>query len=135
MRRIDPDPPVRVLREFGASGALVLAILGAWRAGDWPAAAIAASWVAAGGLAVAAAAAPRALRPVWIAACAVALPVGWLLSRVLLAAIYYGVVTPLGWIARLAGHDPLQRRIDRTAPTYWAPRPPPPPPERHLRQY
>ncbi len=53
-----------------------------------------------------------------------AFPVGWLMSRVLLAVLYYGVLTPIGVLLRLGGRDPLERRFDREAWSYWRPRPP-----------
>ena len=49
-------------------------------------------------------------------------PIGWLLSNGLLAAAYYLLLTPIGMVLRLAGHDALRSRIDREATTYWQPR-------------
>ncbi len=46
-------------------------------------------------------------------------PIGWLVSHVVLAVSYYLVFTPVGFIMRMLGHDPLNLRFDRTAPTYW----------------
>jgi hypothetical protein len=36
-----------------------------------------------------------------------------------LGALYFGVLTPLGLVLRLAGCDPLRLRFDRRAPSYW----------------
>ena len=36
--------------------------------------------------------------------------------------IYYIVLTPIGLFLRLTGYDPMQRRFDRAAKTYWTPR-------------
>jgi hypothetical protein len=33
---------------------------------------------------------------------------GAVMSRVLLAAVFFGVVTPIGWVRRLAGHDAMR---------------------------
>ncbi len=49
-------------------------------------------------------------------------PVGRLLTALLLGAIYLLVLTPLALLARLLGRDPLQRRLDRGASSYWRPR-------------
>ncbi len=46
---------------------------------------------------------------------------GWLNSRVLLGAMFYLVMTPIGWIVRLTGADPLNRRA-AARPSYWIPR-------------
>jgi hypothetical protein len=36
-------------------------------------------------------------------------------TRVLLGVIFYGVFTPVAWVLRLRGNDPMQRRLDPTA--------------------
>jgi len=46
-------------------------------------------------------------------------PIGELISRLLLAAIYFAVFTPLAFVLRLAGHDALARR-HRNVETYWS---------------
>jgi carbamoyltransferase len=51
----------------------------------------------------------------------VALPFGRLLTGALLTVVYLLVVTPIGLLLRLVGRDPLERRIDRGAATYWRP--------------
>ncbi len=47
------------------------------------------------------------------------MPIGWVLSHALLAAVFYGVVLPVGLAMRLAGRDPMTRRLDRAAASYW----------------
>jgi len=42
-----------------------------------------------------------------------------IVSPVVLALLFYGAITPIGLLSRLFGHDPLRRRIDRAAPSYW----------------
>jgi hypothetical protein len=49
----------------------------------------------------------------------VAFPIGFVLSHVLMAIIYYLVITPIGLLFRLIGRDPLGKRLDRNAATYW----------------
>jgi hypothetical protein len=46
-------------------------------------------------------------------------PLGWLFSHVILGATYYLVITPIGLILRATGNDPMKRRFDREAPSYW----------------
>ena len=48
-------------------------------------------------------------------------PMGWVFSHVLLGVTYYLVITPIGLILRLLGKDPMRRRFDREAKTYWIP--------------
>jgi len=52
---------------------------------------------------------------------AFAAALGYVNSRVVLFLVYYLVVTPLGVILRLTGHDPLSRRAPRRE-SYWIPR-------------
>lgn len=62
-------------------------------------------------------------------------PIGWVLSHVILAIFYYGLLTPLGLLFRLMGRDPLQRRIDPGAETYWTPHQAHHNQERYFRQF
>lgn len=78
---------------------------------------------------------PRLMRPVFIAWTCAAFPIGWTVSHLLLAIVYYLVITPLGLVMRVAGRDKLNLRMDRPADTYWTARPPPPPAERYFRQF
>lgn len=49
-------------------------------------------------------------------------PIGFAVSHVVLVLVYYVVLTPIGLAMRLFGHDPLVRRFDAGAKTYWTPR-------------
>ena len=51
-----------------------------------------------------------------------AYPIGWVVSHVLLGIIYFGLLTPIGKLMGLFGYDPMERRFDRQAPTYWVER-------------
>ena len=50
-----------------------------------------------------------------------------IVSPVVLALLFYGVVTPTGLILRALGKGPLRLRFDRGAASYWIPRDPPGP--------
>lgn len=65
---------------------------------------------------------PALLRIVYLGMAYAALPLGLLISILLLAIVYYLVVTPIGLLLRVCGYDPLGRRFDREAATYWQPR-------------
>jgi hypothetical protein len=64
-----------------------------------------------------------------------ALPIGWTLSHLVLGAVYYLVLTPIGLVMRLMGRDPMLRRFDRAAKSYWIERSPRADPSRHFRQF
>ena len=49
----------------------------------------------------------------------VAIPIGFVLSHVLIAAIYYLVLTPIALVFRVTGRDVIGKQLDREAATYW----------------
>jgi predicted membrane metal-binding protein len=87
--------------------------------------------------------------PWWLAAAAVFALVAWLrpgilaplnrlwtklglllfkvISPIALGIIFFACIAPLGWIMRLAGKDPMRRRFEPDAETYWVVRQPPGP--------
>lgn len=77
----------------------------------------------------------KVLLKAYILASAVTRPVGAAVSFLILAAAYYGVVTPVGLILRLAGHDPMKRRFESSVTSYWEPREPERDPARYFHQY
>lgn len=75
-------------------------------------------WIVAGTLVVLALVAPRALGPFFVAWTAIGHVLGWVNMRIILGLAFFGLVTPVGWIARtVRKQDPLQLRGGRT--TYW----------------
>ena len=57
-------------------------------------------------------AAPRFLDPVYRAWMAVGEGLGWVNRWILLGIVFYGVLTPMGIVMRLAGRDPMRRRFN-----------------------
>lgn len=131
---INFNPDDRELRIFSAlwiAAFGALALLSWWRGGQWwPAFAAVA---AAGGLL--GLAMPRAMRPIYVAWMVAAFPIGYVVSFVLLALVYYVLFTGLGLVFRLIGRDPLGRSFDRSASTYWVPRQQPEAIDRYFRQF
>jgi hypothetical protein len=118
--QVNTNPSDKQLRRFAATlpvGAGLIAAVAWWRTGAWPAPA--AAWAAATTLAAVGLARPRAVRWVYLALVFLTLPIGWCVSHVLLAAIFFLVVTPIGLAMRVLGRDPMRRRPDRSAESYW----------------
>ncbi len=63
------------------------------------------------------------------------MPIGWVVSFIVLAAFYYLLLTPVGFIFRLVGRDPLYRRFDPAAKSYWMSRRPPKGLEQYFHQF
>jgi len=78
---------------------------------------------------------PAAARIIYVGLTAATMPIGVAVSFVLLAIFYFLLLTPLGLLFRLMGRDPLCRRFDSEADSYWVARKPPETIERYFRQF
>jgi hypothetical protein len=79
--------------------------------------------------------APAVMRPIFVGWMVAAYPIGWTVSHAILAVTFYLVLTPIGLVLRLMGHDPLRRSFDPSAETYWVPHNPGGDPSRYFRQF
>ncbi len=61
----------------------------------------------------------RLTRYIYVAMMAITLPIGFVVSLVLMGAVYFGLITPTGLVFRLIGRDILGRRFDPAARSYW----------------
>lgn len=78
---------------------------------------------------------PRLIRPIYLAWMVAVFPIGWVVSHVILAAIYYFVFTPIGLVMRLFGRDAMQRKFEPDRASYWIPRPQEESTRRYFRQF
>jgi Saxitoxin biosynthesis operon protein SxtJ len=79
-------------------------------------------------------ASPRMARSVFIALILVTYPVGIAISYTVLAAMFFLVFTPIGFVMRLAGRDPLALR-GRSRRSHWQPYEQDDRPDRAFRQF
>jgi hypothetical protein len=77
----------------------------------------------------------RLTRMIYLGLILVTLPIGLAVSFTLLAAFYFLLLTPLGFVFRLMGRDPLRRKYDSTADSYWLTRQPPDKLDRYFHQF
>jgi hypothetical protein len=77
---------------------------------------------------------PRNVEPLFRVAMAAAMPIGWVVSHVLLGVIFYLVITPLALFFRVIGRDALVRRAAPGSTTQWVAREPTTDPGRYWHQ-
>jgi len=122
---IDLHPERRKLRQFAAILGGVALLLAIFKARVW---ALVAAY---GFLSVIV---PQFAYPAYVALTIVTFPIGWIVSRVMLALLYYGVLTPIGLVQRLFRRDVLRIRRSN-AESYWETVEPERDPASYLRQF
>jgi hypothetical protein len=80
-------------------------------------------------------AAPRLIRPIYVGWMVAAFPIGWVVSHVILALIFFGLFTPLAALFRLMGRDALHRQPHPELDSYFVPKTTPAETASYLRQY
>ena len=78
---------------------------------------------------------PTAARWLYVGLTLVAMPIGIVVSFVLLGAFYFLLLTPLAILFRLIGRDALRRRYEPAAESYWVAHKPNDNMERYLHQF
>ena len=117
---INKNPPAIVMRWMGVLMALAFGIagvvagrgFGAWYVSPW-------LWATGIALALVYYAVPPLRRPLYLGWMYAAAPVGWVLTHASMALVFYAVLTPVGVVMRLFGHDPLRRRFEPDQSSYW----------------
>lgn len=112
-------PDKKVLRQFAVIAVFGFGLVGfmVWRL-TGSAAATVSVWALGALVTLVGVPFPNAIRPVYVAITAVALPIGWLISQILLRVLYYGVMTPFALCFRLIGRDALSLKRPETD-SYW----------------
>jgi hypothetical protein len=133
---VNRDPTPADLRTFGRLLPIFVALVGAvavLRTGSTTTATV--IWVVGGGLSLLYAGVAAARRPVFLAWTRATYPIGWAVSRLVMAVVFFLVVTPVGVLVRRFGRDPLERRFDGGATSYWVEREGEAEPSRYFRQF
>ena len=125
---LKPDP--KQLRQFGFIALGAFAVIGAvvlWRGGLFglsfgeaarPTAYV--LWALGVISAVFSLALPEANRPLFVALVVVTFPIGFIVSHMVLALLFFGILTPVALFFRLTGRDPLARRFEPSRESYWS---------------
>jgi hypothetical protein len=131
---INHNPSRRDLWVFGLGLPAFAGLIGFlnWRRGHETSAQV--LWIAGAALLLAFLALPFARRYLYLGWMYAVFPIAFTVSHVVLGVLYFGVLTPVAFLMRLAGRDPLQRKFDRAASSYWLPHEPTRDTERYFRQ-
>jgi hypothetical protein len=117
------DPPRKMLRQFAGLwllffGAMALwEIVGRGRSGFGAILAVLAVTIGTLGLIR-----PEWVRFIYVGWMILAFPIGWTISQIILAAMFFGLFAPIGLIFRLLGRDALQRAHRPALESYWQPK-------------
>jgi ABC-type uncharacterized transport system permease subunit len=120
---INRDPSRRQLNQFGFIWLGFLAVFGgiAWYRFENPTVATW-LWIAAVAVPVVGWLVPPFMRLVFVGMSYLAWPIGFVVSHVVLAVVYYLVLTPIGLLMRLVGYDPMTRRAGDAGSSRWVAR-------------
>jgi len=133
--RINKNPSGRQLLVFSLAWLALLGLSGwrSWLRGRLPAAE--ALWILAAVIPLSGMLSRRPVRWIYLALSYATYPIGFAVSRVVLALVYYLALAPIGLTMRLFGYDPLFRRFDPAARSYWTDRIAARPTESYFQQY
>jgi len=121
LMHLDLNPTPEKIRQFGIASPFMLAGIGlllTWRFGlplAWPA--------LLGGIGAAlfilSRISPRFVRPVYLGLVIIGFPIGWVVSHLIMTLFFFGILTPIALLFRLARRDVLQRKRDVSRESYW----------------
>jgi len=129
-------PSAKMLREFGIIALFGFGLVGAllglkWEA--WTASYV--LWALGAVSFVLAFVQPKLLLPLYVVLMVVAFPIGFVISNVILLALYFGLFTPFSMVFRLIGRDSMKRKFEPEAESYWIKRTGSTPASQRFKQY
>ncbi|WP_089729435.1 SxtJ family membrane protein [Candidatus Thiosymbion oneisti] len=119
---IDPYPSQSVLAWFGVTMLVFFVLIGGMvrlGTGEWTAPLLV--WTLGAVLTLIYYALRPLRRPLYLGWMHLLFPIGWVMSHLVLGLMYYLVITPIGLLMRALGRDPMQRRFEPDATSYWVP--------------
>ena len=63
---------------------------------------------------------PKGLSPLYSIWIKIGDGLGWINSQIILGIVFYGMFTPIGLIMKVFGKDPLKKKPDPQASSYWS---------------
>src|SRR5262245_23322262 len=125
-------PSDHQLRQFGLATLVLPPIAWSWGVGPAGLVAVAVGAVMAAGIAYVW---PQALKTPYVALTFLTLPVGMVMSELLLLTVFFLVFVPLGLLGRLCGRNIMSRGFEPAGATYWEAKAQPAGPSSYFRQF
>src|SRR5690349_6028563 len=124
MIEINKNPSRRDLLIFTSILPIFFGLVGwlRWRNGSTDAAFV--LWGIGAAVTLVALVAAPARRFIYVGWMYVTFPIAWVVSHTILAVMYFVVATPVALLMKLFGSDPMQRKFDKSAKSYWVVRQP-----------
>jgi hypothetical protein len=130
------DPPRATLRQFAGLSLVFFGGMALWQAlvrgHTGLAIVLAALALSIGPLGLAR---PESVRFIYVGWMVMAFPIGWTVSQVLLAVMFYGLFIPIGLIFKLVGRDPMHRARRPELKSYWEAKATPVDLRRYFKQF
>jgi hypothetical protein len=130
------SPPPRTLRQFAGLWILFFGGLAGWeswvKGHDGAGVALALLAFTVGPLGMIK---PWCIRPIYVGWMVLVFPIGWAVSHAFMAALFFGVFSPIAVAFRLSGRDLLSRNYLACTKSYWKVRPTPREKTGCFRQY
>lgn len=133
---VNTEPSLKDLRVFGLLLPLFFALFGlaiGHRSGSEAAAS--AVWMAGAGVVLLYVVRPRVRRRVFVGWSYATYPIAWVVSHLILGAVYFLLVTPIGLLVRRLREDPMERQWEPATRSYWVRREPERDVARYFRQF
>ena len=142
MIQVDWKPDAKKLRQFGWISLVGFGVIGlvvGWKIGSFKEGGSMTVPYVLWGLAVLfwlmGLVAPKTLKPVYLLLTLVALPIGLILSNLVLLLIFLLLFTPIALFFKLVGRDGLRLKPIPDAESYWVKHAPPGEPKSYYRQF
>ena len=78
---------------------------------------------------------PAAIRWIYAGAMALTFPIGWVISRLMVLLMFYGIITPVALFFKLRGRDLLCRKPRPGRVSFWTPKSTPQDVRSYFRQF
>ncbi len=63
---------------------------------------------------------PRANLPIYVGLAVLTYPIGFLLSHLIMGTLFFGLIAPMAILFTIIGRDPMKRRYQPEAGSYWS---------------